>query len=170
MDEIEEANLTGFAKRLYTSGDRNCHQNSSRSLIINGNQMAYCSRDFAIFAGAAFGLVFCIWKRVELQAWLILVGIVPIGLDGGIQLLSHDMDVITFFTYESTNTVRMLTGSLTGFMTGAMLAFIGRTVGDGLLSTSWGKSYLEWRESKKGPKGKAKRGTGWSEDERPPSI
>ena len=80
------------------------------------------------------------------------------------------MNTITFFTYQSTNPVRILTGSLTGFMTGAMLAFIGRTVGDGLLSTSWGRVYLAWRERKKGQKGKNKRGIGWSEDDRPPNI
>jgi uncharacterized membrane protein len=46
--------LTRF---VYFLGDLFCHQEWSRSFIINGSQMAFCQRDTCILAGVVIGLV-----------------------------------------------------------------------------------------------------------------
>lgn len=45
-----------FSRMLYGLGDIFCHQEESRSFIINGSQMAFCQRDVSILAGFAVAL------------------------------------------------------------------------------------------------------------------
>ena len=54
--------------------------------------------------------------EIELNILWIILGLVPIGLDGGIQLLVTE--------YESTNAIRFATGLLAGMGTGIALGFI----------------------------------------------
>ncbi|HKM09923.1 MAG TPA: DUF2085 domain-containing protein [Candidatus Methanomethylophilaceae archaeon] len=42
---------------IYLLGDMLCHQQMGRSLIINGSQTAFCTRDIGLLAGTAFTLV-----------------------------------------------------------------------------------------------------------------
>jgi uncharacterized membrane protein len=106
---IDNANQTAkmnpFAKWVYDSGDFNCHQKASRSLFINGNEMPYCSRCVGIFFGMAIGTMFSLYFVVELRLRYILVALLPIGIDGGMQLVGF---------WESTNPVRLATGGLAG--------------------------------------------------------
>ena len=41
---------------IYALGDLLCHQEIGRSFIINGSQMAMCSRDFGLMTGSAVAL------------------------------------------------------------------------------------------------------------------
>lgn len=96
-----------------------------------GYKVALCQRDVAIYAAILmFGLLFGITGRkikpLPFLAWII-IGIVPIGIDGVSQLvsqlfagLSFDFldPFLNFFSYrESTPFLRTLTGFLFGFST-----------------------------------------------------
>ncbi len=85
-----------------------------------GYKVAYCERDVAIYGGIlVFGLVFALTlRRLPSLPWYIwiLLGIVPIGVDGFSQLLSQPP--LNLWVYrESTPLLRTLTGFLFGFST-----------------------------------------------------
>ncbi len=89
-----------------------------------GYKVALCERDVAIYGGLlVFGLLFAVTgRKIPALPWYlwILIGIVPIGLDGFSQLLSQlPIPAITLiFPYrESTPFLRYLTGFLFGFST-----------------------------------------------------
>jgi uncharacterized membrane protein len=107
FDQIEKLQ-NPFGRVVYNSGDYMCHQKNSRSFIIFENQMSYCARCFGIFLGMAIGAGIATFLFIEMKWWLIIGGLVPIGLDGGLQLIT---------SYESNNLFRILTGSLTGIIT-----------------------------------------------------
>jgi len=46
-----------LTRAVYALGDLFCHQEWSRSFIINGSQMAFCQRDVCILMGVVLGLV-----------------------------------------------------------------------------------------------------------------
>ena len=102
-------------KMVYYLGDLNCHQLSHRSYEYNENQMPFCARDIGIFVGLALGFIFALGRKVELTLPLVILSLVPIGLDGTIQL---------FTDYESTNIKRIVTGIIAGFATGIALKVI----------------------------------------------
>ncbi len=96
------------SKAIYTFGDWECHQHASRSFFINGNQMPVCARCTGIFLSISFTAFFLIFYRIRMPFWLIILLIVPLGVDGVVQLLTP---------YESTNLIRLITGALAGFAT-----------------------------------------------------
>jgi len=98
--------LGALPKAIYTIGDVECHQIASRSLFLNGNEMPFCARDVGLFIGlaAGFGLM-AFWRR-KVSPILALAGLVPMGIDGGLQLLT---------SYESNNPLRLATGMIAGF-------------------------------------------------------
>jgi len=103
---------------VYGCGDRLCHQKADRSFFINGNQMPFCSRCTAIWLGLTIGLGLMVFYKIELDERfliLIVIGIVPIGIDGVGQLLN---------LWESTNIIRSITGLLAGFVCGIAIALI----------------------------------------------
>lgn len=103
---------------VYTLGDSLCHQKVERSFFINGNQMPFCSRCTAIWLGLTIGLGFMIfYKNVLNDKFLIiiLIGIVPIVIDGVGQLLG---------LWESINIIRFITGLLAGIVTGLAIGII----------------------------------------------
>ncbi len=128
MDRWEE--LPPYHSAVYIFSDFNCHQKSSRSYFINENQVPVCARDVGIFAGMSIGLFIMIfiqsrrdYKDIILdllhinknytqkqKSWIIvilgLITVLPMALDGGIQLVTP---------YESTNPLRTITGLLFGF-------------------------------------------------------
>jgi uncharacterized membrane protein len=107
---------------------------AARSYIGNegtGYKVAYCQRDVAIYGSMlVFGVLFALtgrrMKSLPFALW-ILVGLMPIGVDGVTQLLSNFMAdpqfdfigaYINFLPYrESTPFLRTLTGFLFGFTT-----------------------------------------------------
>ncbi len=132
-DMMEEGHV--FEGITYLLGDINCHQKHERSYTINDNQMPVCTRDIGMFAGGSVGFFFLMILATarfefydtffsplpkELRErlysklkpnyifYIILISaVVPIGLDGGIQAVT---------SYESTNPMRMATGSWFGFI------------------------------------------------------
>jgi uncharacterized membrane protein len=84
---------------------------------ITGYKMPVCSRCFAIYAAMLFGgLIYPFVRKLNNKEvwpakWLILA-LVPIGIDGTVQLLS-DVRLLPF-VYESTNEIRLITGGLAG--------------------------------------------------------
>ena len=96
---------------------------NARSFVGNeqmGYKVALCERDVAIYGGILiFGILFSLsgFRLPPLPWYLwILVGILPIAVDGFSQLLSQPP--LSFLPYrESTPTLRVLTGFLFGFTT-----------------------------------------------------
>ena len=103
---------------VYSAGDRLCHQKAERSFFVNDNQMPFCSRCTAIWLGLAVGLGFMVFYRIELNerfVLAILIGLIPIGIDGVGQLLGF---------WESTNAIRVITGLLIGVLCGVAIGVI----------------------------------------------
>lgn len=85
-----------------------------------GYKVALCERDVAIYGGILlFGIIFSLTgRRIKHLPWYLwlLVGILPIALDGFSQLLSQPP--LNMFPYrESTPLLRTVTGFLFGFTT-----------------------------------------------------
>lgn len=115
-DTINDMGLPwGF---VYSAGDRLCHQKAERSFFINDNQMPFCSRCTAIWLGFAIGLGFMVFYIIPLNEkflFALLLGIIPIGVDGVGQL---------FGFWESTNIIRVITGLLIGVVCGVAIGII----------------------------------------------
>lgn len=84
-----------------------------------GYKLVVCARDMGIYSGMLVAaLIYPFYRRLEDDQFppplFYILALVPIGLDGVIQLLSHYVD---FYSYESTNTIRTMTGFIAGFAT-----------------------------------------------------
>ena len=100
-------------RAVYRIGDAQCHQLANRSYFLNDNQMPFCARDLGLFAGLAFASVFALFFRLTINPFLLLIGLVPLGVDGGMQLIS---------SYESVNALRLATGICAGGALALLLA------------------------------------------------
>jgi uncharacterized membrane protein len=95
---------------------------ASRAFIgdgLFGYKIALCERCVAIYgaillAGIAFYFLRGRIRPLHWMLWIVL-GIIPIGLDGGTQLLSY-LPFFSFPARESTPVLRVLTGVLFGLM------------------------------------------------------
>jgi uncharacterized membrane protein len=93
---------------------------ASRAFVGNallGYKVALCERDVAIYAaillaGIAFHFLRGKIRPLHWALWIVL-GIIPIGLDGGSQLLSY-LPFFSFPARESTPLLRVVTGALFG--------------------------------------------------------
>ena len=86
---------------------------------ITGYKMPVCSRDIGLYlamliGGVVYPLVLDIKNRKVWPAIWLVLAVVPLGLDGGIQLVS-ELGLLPF-VYESTNAIRLLTGAIAGFV------------------------------------------------------
>jgi uncharacterized membrane protein len=113
MDSIEEMNP--LAAAVYTIGDVYCHQRLDRSLTMNGNEMPFCARDVGIFLGLALGMLMVIALRPGFRIWLFVALVLPILLDGGMQLMG---------LHESNNMLRMMTGAMGGVGSSYLLGHV----------------------------------------------
>jgi uncharacterized membrane protein len=107
LESIGSRELAGL---LYFFFKPTCHQLAERSFIVFGYPMAVCARCFGIYAGfLAATLIYPLISPVDNKKtpskWLLLLAVVPMGLDGGIQLLT---------SYESNNLLRLVTGMICG--------------------------------------------------------
>jgi uncharacterized membrane protein len=97
----------------------------ARSFVGNeqiGYKVALCERDVAIYLSILlFGIIFSVTgKRIKSIPWYlwILIGIIPIAIDGGSQLTSALSSVPSWLPVrESTPPLRVLTGVLFGVTT-----------------------------------------------------
>lgn len=84
-----------------------------------GYKMPVCSRDIGLYAAMLFGgAIYPILRELKdrdiYPAVYLIIAIIPLGLDGGLQLIS---DTSLFpLSYESTNFVRLLTGAIAGLV------------------------------------------------------
>jgi uncharacterized membrane protein len=84
-----------------------------------GYKMPVCARDIGLYCAMLLGgIIYPFVKRLDERRvypaiWLVLA-VVPLGLDGGIQLLS-EIGLLPFI-YESTNMMRLLTGGIAGLV------------------------------------------------------
>jgi uncharacterized membrane protein len=82
-----------------------------------GYKVALCERDVAIYASIFLAGIAYYFLRGKIRPlhWIlwIILGIIPIGLDGGTQLLSY-LPFFSFPARESTPLLRVLTGVLFG--------------------------------------------------------
>ncbi len=97
--------MNPLAAAVYLIGDSQCHQLVERSFFLNGNQMAFCTRDLGIFIGLVAGMALAFSGRLRIGFKLSLLLLVPMALDGGAQLIS---------SYESSNAIRLATGIIAG--------------------------------------------------------
>ena len=105
--------LSLVPRTVYVIGDIECHQLAERSYFLNGNQIPFCARDLGLFAGLAAGFGIATLMVVKLNPLLFMLGLVPLGLDGGIQFVTD---------YESTNPLRLATGLVAGASLALLLA------------------------------------------------
>lgn len=92
-----------------------------------GYKVAFCQRDAAIYGaifvfGVIYGLLRRRWQIRPLPWWgYILMGLVPMGFDGGYQFLSYALPLvlpgIALEPYETTALMRVITGTLFGWAT-----------------------------------------------------
>lgn len=108
-------NFNPSAKFIYSLGDSLCHQHASRSFFINGNQLPFCARCTGIFLGILLGACLGVFLVVTLKWYWIVGCLVPIGIDGTLQL---------FGLWESFNLLRLGTGILIGIITGVAICMI----------------------------------------------
>lgn len=103
-----------FAELVYSVGDMVCHQEMSRSFVMNGNQLTVCSRDLFILFGIFTGLLFfqLLPKKAEdRRLWYVSYSFVVLMLiDWGVQYI--------------TSTDVMITRIITGMMCGIAIATI----------------------------------------------
>ena len=118
-NNIEQIDRLNFpSKVVYSLGDRLCHQKPERSFFLNGNQMPFCARCTAIWVGLVIGLGIMVFYRIQLDEkffLLIIICLVPIGIDGIGQLLNF---------WESLNIIRVITGLLAGIICGIAIRII----------------------------------------------
>lgn len=120
-NEYHFKNLNPLPHAIYWLGDAECHQLANRSYFLNGNQMPFCARDVGLFLGLVLGFGFATFVRWKIHPVLVLVGLVPIAIDGGLQLVS---------SYESTNPLRLATGTLAGLVLALLFAHFLFVIGE----------------------------------------
>jgi uncharacterized membrane protein len=112
-NEYQFVNLNPLPHAIYWLGDAECHQLANRSYFLNGNQMPFCARDVGIFLGLVIGFLAATFVRWKIPPLLVLIGLVPIAIDGGLQQVT---------SYESTNPLRIATGLVAGLVLALLLA------------------------------------------------
>lgn len=117
--------FTSIAHFLYWIYGFFCHQRPWRSIHIFDYQAAWCTRDTFIYFGMIAAAFAVQMKKIKPYSWYFLpIFVIPIALDGGIQLIAEIQavfnDKLTFF-YSSTNFFRAITGSFFGLGVGLWL-------------------------------------------------
>jgi uncharacterized membrane protein len=118
-EQIDSMNPLAWV--IYTIGDMYCHQIPERSLFLNDNQMPFCSRDLGIFVGLVAGMLLAILLNIRISILLFLLTLVPMGIDGSLQLLTD---------YESSNMLRLMTGLIAGVGVSLIMSRLARQVLD----------------------------------------
>ncbi len=104
-----------LAHAVYIAGDYMCHQHSDRSFFIMGNQMPFCARCTGIFLGLGIGFFIAAYFRVRIGFLFYFLTILPLGLDGTIQLLT---------SYVSNNFMRLWTGLMVGIFSAILFMYV----------------------------------------------
>ncbi len=100
------------ANLIYLLFSPGCHQLPERSLFLFGYKLAVCARCTAIYFGFLIAsLIYPLFKEIDNKEtpgkWLLILSLIPMGLDGGAQMVT---------SYESTNLIRAITGGIFGII------------------------------------------------------
>ena len=101
---------TGLASPIYSFFSLLCHQLSTRSLHVEGEQFAVCTRCFGVYFGLLFGFaIYPLWRRIDdieplPKVWLFL-SLIPITIDWSLTV---------FGIWDNTHLSRFLTGLILG--------------------------------------------------------
>lgn len=110
--------LGWLAKKIYFIYSFFCHQFSERSLYLFDTQFAWCARDTGIWTGIFFtALAVKFFKLKPIKWYFLLLFLVPIALDGGIQTISTIRGIgvaSSEIFYLSNNFFRYVTGFFLG--------------------------------------------------------
>ncbi|OYT40246.1 MAG: hypothetical protein B6U86_04400 [Candidatus Altiarchaeales archaeon ex4484_43] len=95
---------------IYLAFSITCHQLPERSFFLFDHKLAVCSRCTGIYFGALITTaIYPLFLKIDNKKtpgkWLLILAIIPIASDGGIQLIT---------SYESTNPIRFMTGAIFG--------------------------------------------------------
>ncbi|MCL2317572.1 MAG: DUF2085 domain-containing protein [Methanomassiliicoccaceae archaeon] len=109
-----------LTRGIYFLGDFFCHQETGRSFIINGSQMAFCQRDVSLLAGAVIGLILTDKKIALIPAgnkYLAILGLFMIAstfIEWGVESAFH-VDVLA---------ARIVTGAMAGAGVALILQYV----------------------------------------------
>lgn len=110
--------FTSVAHVIYTVYGFLCHQRPWRSIHLFDLQVAWCTRDVWVYLSMGSAAILTRLYRIRGMRWYFaLISIVPMALDGGIQLIAEILGILQgekLFFYASTNFIRMLTASIFG--------------------------------------------------------
>jgi uncharacterized membrane protein len=115
---------------------------------VPGYKLPVCARDIAIYlamllAGIAYPFLSRLDRRIFPDPLYLVMALIPIGVDGGLQLLSNLGINLPFIgMYESTNLMRLLTG----FIAGAVIPFYLLPILNRILSKESGKPLKSKKE------------------------
>ena len=101
----------------YGLGDILCHQQSDRSLILNGSQMAVCIRDFFIMAGFLSGSIYFLLTKCDVRLGPLSLFIIVSTL---LLLADHSLQSVFSANVPST---RAITGFLFGTSVSGMIEY-----------------------------------------------
>jgi uncharacterized membrane protein len=102
----------------YVPGDRDEISTMKNGLL--GYKFPICARDiglygFLLVGAIIYALLFRLDEKGMYPPILLILAIVPISIDGGMQFLSSMGVYVLGVEYESTNLIRFLTGAIAGF-------------------------------------------------------
>jgi uncharacterized membrane protein len=108
--------ITGPAKVIYLIYSVFCHQFAWRSIHVHDYQFAWCTRDTFIWMAMLVSGLFVKYVKVKpIKIQNLLLFVIPIALDGGIQTIATMFGFASNEPfYLSNNFLRMVTGSLLG--------------------------------------------------------
>lgn len=105
-----------------------CHGRPDRSFYYNSKKFPICARCTGELIGIFLGII--LFKFIELSLLLNFLFLIPLVVDGLIQLLT---------SYESNNTKRFLTGTLFGY--GLVNLFIKSAIFTVALGQNFGRTH-----------------------------
>ncbi|HEX3100436.1 MAG TPA: DUF2085 domain-containing protein [Pyrinomonadaceae bacterium] len=108
---VAKANgLVAVSSPLYHFFGFICHQISTRSFHVEGEQFAVCSRCFGVYFGLLFGFaIYPLWRNIEeiepLPRFWLFLSLIPISVDWSLTI---------FGIWENTHLSRFITGLILG--------------------------------------------------------
>ncbi len=136
------ATLPPVQGAVYYLGDVECHQISSRTIYLNGNEMPVCSRDASLFLFFSVGLMIAAVVKPDFAVSRMLLRLFPARMRGPLEKgnrpiyfvlllailfvgpLAADAGMQLITSYESTNPLRFLTGIPSGIFLGLIIGLM----------------------------------------------
>ena len=105
-----------LTRAVYFMGDLFCHQEMSRSFVVNGSQMAFCQRDTSVLCGIVLGL-----SATDKAVLRTYVGTRPSLIAGVLMTAS----LVAEWVFEYASGIDFLAGRVaTGILAGAGIALL----------------------------------------------